>query len=168
MSRKKNFTHIDSANHRCTIAQKGKNKQKRMDLRQYGLLLIVSRHDHLSMFHKVYHRKNCARDNCEASQDIRKIGVHAFICLLAFLMVMVAYKKTRERAEFTGSPHTLLERLSAVRLATFIESPKTKTKGRYKSNYQLEEMNPDIFELADGMGVTGMKLKTNIPFSVCI
>ena len=48
------FTHIDSANHRCTIAQRGKNKQKRMDLRQFGLLLIVSRRNHLPIFHKVY------------------------------------------------------------------------------------------------------------------
>ena len=98
----------------------------------------------------------------------QKIEVHAFICLLAFLMVMMAYKRAKERAGFTGSPHTLLEKLSAIRLATFIESPKTKTRGRYKTNYQLEEMDPDILELADGMGVTGMKLKTNIPFSVYI
>ena len=98
----------------------------------------------------------------------QKIEVHAFICLLAFLMVMIAYKRAKERAGFTGSPHTLLEKLSAIRLATFIESPKTKTRGRYKANYQLEEMDPDILELADGMGVTGMKLKTNIPFSVYI
>jgi len=98
----------------------------------------------------------------------QKIEVHAFICLLAFLMVMMAYKRAKERAGFTGSPHTLLEKLSAIRLATFIESPKTKTRGRYKANYQLEEMDPDILELADGMGVTGMKLKTNIPFSVYI
>lgn len=96
----------------------------------------------------------------------QKIEVHAFICLLAFLMVMVAYKRARERTGFTGSPHTLLEKLSAIRLATFIENPKTKTKGRYKANYQLEDMDPDILELAEGMGVTDMKLKSNIPFSV--
>lgn len=96
----------------------------------------------------------------------QKIEVHAFICMLAFLMVMIAHKRAREMAGFTGSPHTLLEKLSAIRLATFIESPKAKTKGRYKANYQLEEMDPDILYLADGMGVTGMKLKSNIPFSV--
>lgn len=96
----------------------------------------------------------------------QKIEVHAFICLLAFLMVMIAYKRAKERTGFAGSPHTLLEKLSSIRLATFIESPKTKSKGRYKANYQLEEMDPDILELADGMGVTDMKLKSNIPFSV--
>jgi len=48
------FTYIDSANHRCTIAQRGKNKQKRMDLRQFGLLLLVSRQDQIPILHKVY------------------------------------------------------------------------------------------------------------------
>jgi transposase len=96
----------------------------------------------------------------------QKIEVHAFICLLAFLMVMMAHKRAREKAGFKGSPHTLLEKLSAIRLATFIESPGTKSKGRYKANYRLEEMDPDIYELAKAMEVTDMKLKTNIPFSV--
>lgn len=96
----------------------------------------------------------------------QKIEVHAFICLLAFLMVMMAYKRAKEKAGFKGSPHTLLEKLSAIRLATFIESPEAKSKGRYKANYRLEEMDPDIYELAKAMDVTDMKLKTNIPFSV--
>ena len=96
----------------------------------------------------------------------QKIEVHAFICLLAFLIVMIAYKRAKEKVDFKGSPHTLLEKLSAIRLATFIESPPKKTKGRYKANYRLEEMDPDIYELARGMNVTDMKLKSNIPFSV--
>ncbi|MFO8163704.1 MAG: IS1634 family transposase [Desulfatiglandales bacterium] len=96
----------------------------------------------------------------------QKIEVHAFICLLAFLLVMIAYKRAKEQTGFTGSPHTLLEKLSAIRLATFIERPKAKTKGRYKATYQLEDMDPDILDLAQGMGVTDMPLKTSIPFSV--
>ena len=96
----------------------------------------------------------------------KKIEVHGFICLLAFLMVMIAYKRAKEKVGFKGSPHTLLEKLSAIRLATFIESPVKKTKGRYKANYRLEEMDPDIFELAEAMNVTDLKLKSNIPFSV--
>jgi transposase len=96
----------------------------------------------------------------------QKIEVHGFICLLAFLLVMMANKKAREEVEFVGSPHTLLEKLSAVRLATFIESPPKKTKGRYKAVYRLEEMDPDIKALAEGMGLSESKLKTKIPFSV--
>jgi transposase len=48
------FTFIDSTNHRCTIAQRGKNKQKRMDLRQFGLALLVTRQEQLPLFHRVY------------------------------------------------------------------------------------------------------------------
>ena len=96
----------------------------------------------------------------------QKIEVHGFICLLAFLMVMIAHKRAKENIGFTGSPHTLLEKLSEIRLATFIESPPQKTKGRYKANYRLEEMDPDIYELAAAMNVTDLKLKSNIPFSV--
>lgn len=96
----------------------------------------------------------------------QKIEVHAFICLLALLLVMVADKKAREKVKFAGSPHTLLEKLSAIRLATFIESPPEKTKGRYKAVYRLEEMDPDIKALAEGMGLSESKLKTKISFSV--
>lgn len=96
----------------------------------------------------------------------QKIEVHGFTCLLAFLMVMIACKRAKENVGFRGSPHTLLEKLSAIRLATFIESPQEKTKGRYKAHYRLEEMDPDIYELARGMNLTEMKLRTRIPFSV--
>lgn len=48
------FTYIDSTNNRCTIAQRDKNKQKRMDLRQFGLLMLVTRQDYIPLFHKVY------------------------------------------------------------------------------------------------------------------
>lgn len=37
------FTYIDTANKQCSVAQRGYNKQKRMDLKQFGLFLLVSR-----------------------------------------------------------------------------------------------------------------------------
>jgi transposase len=96
----------------------------------------------------------------------QKIEVHGFICLVAFLLVMVTFKQARERAKFSGSPHTLLEKLSEIRLATLIDAPKQKSKGRYKATYQLEEMEPDIKELSEAMGISELPLKTKIPFSV--
>jgi len=96
----------------------------------------------------------------------QKIEVHGFACILAFLLFMVAYKRAKESIGFKESAHTLLEKLSAVRLATFIESPPQKTKGRYKATYCLEEMDEDIYLLAEGMGLTKQRLKTDIPFSV--
>jgi transposase len=48
------YTFIASANDRCDIAQRGKNKQKRYDLRQVGLALVVSRDDYIPLFHYTY------------------------------------------------------------------------------------------------------------------
>jgi len=96
----------------------------------------------------------------------QKIEVHRFICLLAFLLSMIAYRRAQENAHFKGSPHTLIEKLSRIRMATFIETQSKKTKGRYKTTYRLEEMDQDLSALAKGMGLTKLKRKTNIPFSV--
>lgn len=95
-----------------------------------------------------------------------KIEVHAFICFIAFLLSMLLYKRAREKTNFQGTPHNLLEKLWAIRIATFIESPAKKTKGRYKATHRIEEMDEDIRILADGLGLAEKKLRTTIPFSV--
>ncbi len=48
------YTYIDTTNERCTLAQRGKNKQKRNDLRQIGLALVVSKKDLIPLFHLTY------------------------------------------------------------------------------------------------------------------
>ncbi len=48
------FTYIDSTNENCTIAKRGRNKQKRNDLRQVGLAMVVTRKDLLPLFHLPY------------------------------------------------------------------------------------------------------------------
>jgi transposase len=48
------FTFIATTNTRCTLAQRAKNKQKRHDLRQVGLALVVTREDHIPLFHLTY------------------------------------------------------------------------------------------------------------------
>lgn len=48
------FTFIDSQNKRCDIPQRGKNKQKRADLRQIGVALMVTREEQFPLFHKTY------------------------------------------------------------------------------------------------------------------
>lgn len=48
------FTFIATTNTRCTIAQRAKNKQKRHDLRQVGLALVVTREDQIPLFHLSY------------------------------------------------------------------------------------------------------------------
>lgn len=48
------FTYIDSENGRCQIAKRGKNKQKRTDLRQVGLAMVVTQQDKIPLFHLTY------------------------------------------------------------------------------------------------------------------
>ena len=48
------FTYIDTTNTHCEIAQRGKNKQKRNDLRQVGLAMVVSKEDYIPLFHYSY------------------------------------------------------------------------------------------------------------------
>ena len=48
------FTFIATTNTRCTLAQRAKNKQKRHDLRQVGLALVVTREDQIPLFHLTY------------------------------------------------------------------------------------------------------------------
>jgi transposase len=48
------FTFIDSQNDRCEIAKRGKNKQKRYDLRQIGMALVISQNEHIPLLHHTY------------------------------------------------------------------------------------------------------------------
>lgn len=48
------FTFIATDNGRCTVAQRGKNKQKRGDLRQVGLAMAVTPGDFVPIFHLTY------------------------------------------------------------------------------------------------------------------
>jgi len=48
------YTFIDTENTRCDIAQRARNKQKRHDLRQVGLALVVTRQDFIPLFHHTY------------------------------------------------------------------------------------------------------------------
>ena len=48
------FCYIDSNNDRCTIAQRGHNKQKRNDLRQYSLALITAKGIGLPLCSHIY------------------------------------------------------------------------------------------------------------------
>lgn len=48
------FTYIATTNHRCSVARRGNNKQKRNDLRQVGLAMVVTRRDFIPLFHLTY------------------------------------------------------------------------------------------------------------------
>ena len=48
------YTYINTENYKAPIAKRGKNKQKRDDLRQVGLALVVTKKDMIPVFHQSY------------------------------------------------------------------------------------------------------------------
>lgn len=48
------FTYIDTTNDRSELAKRGRNKQKRHDLRQFGLAQVVTQDFLLPVFSEVY------------------------------------------------------------------------------------------------------------------
>lgn len=48
------FTFLATTNTRCRVAQRGRSKAKRHDLRQVGLALLVTRAGQVPLFHRVY------------------------------------------------------------------------------------------------------------------
>jgi transposase len=48
------FTYLDSGNERCTLAQRRHSKQKRFDLRQFSLALLVTRDGQIPLYADVY------------------------------------------------------------------------------------------------------------------
>jgi len=52
------FTYITSTNERSELAQRGRNKQKRSDLRQFGLAQVVTREFLLPVFSEIYPGNN--------------------------------------------------------------------------------------------------------------
>jgi transposase len=67
------FTYIDTTNTHCDIAQRGHNKQKRNDLRQVSLAMVVSKEDYIPLFHHSYqgnlHDSNVFRGVVEKIKD---------------------------------------------------------------------------------------------------
>jgi transposase len=61
------YTYIATTNSRCTIAKRGKNKQKRHDLRQVGLAMVVTREDLIPLFHLSYEGN---RHDCRVFQQV--------------------------------------------------------------------------------------------------
>ncbi len=65
------FTFIDTMNSACDLPQRGKNKQKRNDLRQFSLALLVTRNSKIPLFSEVY--KGNKSDAVEFSDSIGQI-----------------------------------------------------------------------------------------------
>ena len=66
-------------------------------------------------------------------------------------MTAILWRQARLKAQFNGSLDTLLDMLNNIRLATLLE--ESKTRGRVKAIYKLEEMSDDENLLLEALEV---------------
>lgn len=81
----------------------------------------------------------------------QKIIVHFFICVLGYLLATIIWKEAKEKTGFKGSLDTLLNMLGNIRLATILED--SKTRGKVKAIYKLEEMETDEKKLMEALNL---------------
>lgn len=78
----------------------------------------------------------------------QKIRVHTFICIIGLLLSQVLLKKAKGLG-YCFSMETLIDKLSEVRMADIITV--TGLKGKPQRESQLEEMEPELKKLYEGM-----------------
>jgi transposase len=79
----------------------------------------------------------------------QKLHVHAFVCVLAYLLVTLLHRRARQKTAFDGSPRRLLAELTAVRCCRMIDI--TGRKGRPRVHQQVEEMEEGLKTLAEAL-----------------
>jgi transposase len=80
----------------------------------------------------------------------QKLHVHAFICVMAYMLVTLLHRRAKQKAAFDGSPRRLLAELAEVRCCRSIDM--TGRKGRPRVRLQLEEIDVPLRALAETLG----------------
>lgn len=80
----------------------------------------------------------------------QKLHVHAFVCVMAYLLITLLHRRARRKAAFDGSPCRLLAELAQIRCSRLID--QTGRKGRPRVRLQLEEMEAGQKALAEAVG----------------
>jgi hypothetical protein len=80
----------------------------------------------------------------------QKLHVHAFVCVMAYLLVTLLHRRARQKAAFGASPRRLLAELAQVRCSRLIDM--TGRKGRPRVRLQIEEMEAGRKTLAEAAG----------------
>jgi transposase len=80
----------------------------------------------------------------------QKLHVHAFICVMAYLLITLLHRRAKQKANFDGGPRRLLAELAEVRCCRLIDM--TGRKGRPRVRLQLEETGDELRTLAETLG----------------
>jgi hypothetical protein len=76
-----------------------------------------------------------------------KLHVHAFICVMAYLLVTLLHRRAKHKTAFDGSPRRLLVELAELRCCRSIDM--TGRKGRPRVRIQIEEATPELRALGE-------------------
>jgi transposase len=79
-----------------------------------------------------------------------KLHVHAFICVMAYLLITLLHRRAKQKAAFDGSPRRLLAELADLRCCRSIDM--TGRKGRPRVRLQLEQTDAQLMSLAESLG----------------
>ena len=79
-----------------------------------------------------------------------KLHVHAFVCVMAYLLVTLLHRRAQQKAAFDGGPRRLLAELAELRCCRLIDM--TGRKGRPRVRSQLEETGDALRALAQTLG----------------
>jgi transposase len=79
----------------------------------------------------------------------QKLHVHAFMCVIAYLMVTLLHRRATHKAAFQGSSRKLLVELSELRCCRLIDV--TGRKGRPRVRWQIEDADPARQTLAHAL-----------------
>ncbi len=77
----------------------------------------------------------------------QKIKVHFFMGVLGYLLASIVWHQAKVHAQFKGT----LDTLNNIRLAAVLE--ETKTRGRVKTTYTLEEMSDEENLIMNALGI---------------
>ena len=81
----------------------------------------------------------------------QKIRLHFFTCVLGYQLAALLWQTAKRKADFVGTPGSLLEALSNIRLTTLVEV--TGKRGKPKVTHQLETMDPDEEALVEALEI---------------
>ena len=122
------FTFIDSFNDAPTLAQRGKSKEKRMDLRIVGLALLVTKDFHIPLFHHLY--AGNIHDSTEFASVTETLVARYRLFSQSVDGITLVYDKgnnsQQTQARLDASPYHFVGSLSPVQHPDLLRIPRSR------------------------------------------
>src|SRR3990172_7584625 len=122
------FTFIDSFNDAPTLAQRGKSKEKRMDLRIVGLAMLVTKDFHIPLFHHLY--PGNTHDSTEFASVTETLVARYRLFSQSVDGIPLVYDKgnnsQQNQAKLDASPYHFVGSLSPVQHPDLLRIPRSR------------------------------------------